>query len=62
MYTINAAFAGREEEIKGSIEPGKTADLTVLSQDPYNTEPSNIKNISVEMTIVDGEIVFSRKN
>ncbi|HML03299.1 MAG TPA: amidohydrolase [Candidatus Bathyarchaeia archaeon] len=62
MYTINAAFAGREEAIKGSIEPGKVADLTVLSQDPYNIEPSNIKNISVEMTIVDGEIVFGRKS
>jgi len=62
MYTINAAFAGREEAIKGSIEPGKIADLTVLSQDPYNIEPDNIKSINVEMTIVDGEIVYDRKS
>jgi hypothetical protein len=62
MYTINAAFAGREEAIKGSIEPGKIADLTILSQDPYNVEPDNIKNINVEMTIVGGEIVYNRKS
>jgi len=62
MYTINAAFAGREEAIKGSIEPGKIADLTVLSQDPYNIEPDNIKSINVEMTIVNGEIVYDRKS
>jgi hypothetical protein len=62
MYTINAAFAGREEAIKGSIEPGKIADLTILSQDPYNLNPDNIKNIKVEMTIVSGEIVYKRKS
>ena len=61
MYTINAAYASHEETIKGSIEPGKLADLTVLSQDPYDIEPDSIRNINVEMTIVDGEIVYARK-
>jgi hypothetical protein len=61
MYTTNAAFASNEETIKGSIEPGKLADLTVLSQDPYYIEPESIRNINVEMTIIDGEIVYTRK-
>ena len=62
MYTINAAFAGRKEAIKGSIEPGKIADLTILSQDPYNVQPDNIKDINVEMTIIGGQIVYTRKS
>jgi len=61
MYTINAAFASHEETIKGTVEPGKLADLTVLSQDPYDIKPDSIRNINVEMTIIDGEIVYTRK-
>jgi len=59
MYTINAAFASFEEEIKGSIEVDKLADLTVLSHDPEIITPEEIKNVKVEMTIVDGKIVYS---
>lgn len=61
MYTCNAAFASGEETIKGTIESGKLADLTVLSQDPYNIEPDDIRSINVAMTIVDGGIVYARK-
>ena len=60
MYTINAALASFEEDIKGSIEIGKLADLTVLSHDPETTAPEEIKNIEVEMTIVDGKIVYTK--
>jgi hypothetical protein len=60
LYTINAAFVSREENVKGSIERGKFADLTVLSQDPYKIEADNIRSIRVDMTIVDGEIVYVR--
>jgi len=60
MYTINAAFASFEENIKGSIEVGKLADLTVLSHDPEKITPEEIKDIEVEMTIVDGEIVYTK--
>src|SRR5258708_40231984 len=58
MFTINAAYNGFEERIKGSIEPGKLADLAVLAQDPLSIEPEKIKDIPVEMTIVDGKIAF----
>ena len=61
MYTVNAAFASHEEMIRGSIKLGKLADLTILSKDPYSVEPDSIRNISVEMTIIDGEIVYARK-
>jgi predicted amidohydrolase YtcJ len=58
MYTTNAAFASFEESIKGSIEVDKLADLTVLSHDPEKIAPEEIRNIEVEMTIVDGKIVY----
>jgi len=62
MYTINAAFASFEEKTKGAIEEGKLADLTVLAQDPYKVHPHKIKDIRVNMTIVDGKIVYKRKH
>ena len=43
-----------------SIEEGKLADIVVLSQDPYKINPEKIKDILVEMTIVNGEIEFTR--
>jgi len=58
MYTINAAYASFEEKIKGSIEEGKLADLTVLSGDPRTTPPNKIGNIKVNMTIVGGKVVY----
>jgi predicted amidohydrolase YtcJ len=62
MYTINAAFTSCEETVKGVIERGKLADLTVLSQDPYKIEENSIGDIKVDMTIVDGEIVYARRH
>jgi len=57
MYTINNAFGTFEENIKGSIEVGKYADLIVVSED-YMTCPVNkIKNMQVEMTMLGGKIV-----
>jgi len=60
MYTINAATASGEESIKGSITPGKLADLVVLSDDPLAVKPEKIKEIKVEMTIIGGKIVWSK--
>ena len=48
MYTINAAYASHEENIKGSIEEGKLADLTVLSHDPNTVLSSKIQDIQVK--------------
>ena len=57
-YTLNAAFAGFEENIKGSIEEGKLADMVVLSEDILILYPVNIKDVKVDMTIFNGEIIF----
>ncbi len=58
MYTINNAYASFEEELKGSIEPGKLADLAILSEDYLRCPEDSIKEIRVLMTIVGGKIVF----
>ena len=58
MYTINAAWASFEEGIKGSITPGKLADIVVLSDDPTRVPPEQIKDIRVEMTIIGGRVVW----
>jgi predicted amidohydrolase YtcJ len=59
MYTLDAAYCSGEENIKGSIEEGKLADLTVLSTDPADVPTDKIKDIQVAMTIVDGKVVYS---
>jgi predicted amidohydrolase YtcJ len=58
LYTINAAYASFEENIKGSISRGKLADIVVLSDDPTKVTPEKIKDIKVEMTIIGGEVVW----
>ena len=58
LYTVNGAYASFEEDIKGSIETGKLADLVVLGSDPTQVEPLSIKDIKVERTIVGGETVY----
>ena len=58
LYTLNGAYASFEENIKGSIEIGKLADLVVLGSDPTRIDPMGIKDIEVERTIVGGETVY----
>ena len=58
LYTTNAAYASFDEAVKGSITPGKLADLVLLSDDPTRVEPEQIKDIKVEKTIIGGEVVW----
>jgi predicted amidohydrolase YtcJ len=59
MYTINNAYATFEESIKGSIEPGKLADLAILSDDLLDCPVDRIREIESEITMVGGKIVYS---
>ena len=62
LYTINPAYASFEENVRGSIEVGKLGDLVVLSDDPLAVPEDKIDDISVDMTVVNGEIVYARKS
>ncbi len=55
MVETNAWIA-HEEEYKGSVTPGKLADLTILSNDPLKEDPFHVRNITIDMTIMDGII------
>jgi predicted amidohydrolase YtcJ len=59
-YTLNAAYASFDEDKKGSIEVGKFADLTVLSDDLFAVPPDKIKDIAVEFTVVNGKVVYAK--
>jgi predicted amidohydrolase YtcJ len=52
--TINGAYASYEENLKGKLQPGQLADLVVLAQDPFKTDPSDLLKIQVERTMVGG--------
>ncbi len=56
--TINGAYASFEENLKGSIEPGKLADLVVMGRDPFHENPSTLATIPVERTMVGGTWMY----
>jgi predicted amidohydrolase YtcJ len=58
IYTINNAYASFEEDIKGSIEPGKLADMVVISKDILTCPVDSIKTIKAEMTLLGGKVVY----
>jgi predicted amidohydrolase YtcJ len=60
-YTLNAAYASYDENKKGTIEVGKFADLTILSGDLDTVSPERIKDIAVEMVLVNGEVVYVKQ-
>ena len=60
METINNAFLTFDEKIKGSIEPGKLADLVVLPEDIMTVPAKTIESMNVLMTIVGGKVVYQR--
>jgi predicted amidohydrolase YtcJ len=57
-YTVASAYAQFDEKIKGSVEPGKRADLVVLSRDIFHIDPVQIEDTHVDLTIFDGRIIY----
>lgn len=56
--TKHAAYQYHEESIKGTLEPGKYADLVILDQDPCQVEPSSLKDLKVLCTIKQGKVIY----
>ena len=57
-YTWGSAYASFEEKIKGAIEPGKLADMVVLTRDILTIDPAEIADVKVLMTVFDGKVIY----
>jgi predicted amidohydrolase YtcJ len=60
-YTMGSAYAEFQENVKGSITPGKLADMVVLSEDIFSIDPAKIRDVKVLKTVVGGKIVWGEK-
>ena len=60
LHTINGAYASFDERIKGSLEPGKLADLVLLDADIARVPAREVRHIPVKMTFVGGRAVYER--
>jgi len=58
VNTLHGAYASKEENLKGSITPGKLADFVMLSEDPHTIDPGKIKDITIARTVVGGSTVY----
>ncbi len=58
ICTRNGAYASFEEDLKGSITPGKLADFVILAEDPHDADPARIKEIQVVRTVVGGRTMY----
>ena len=59
-FTLDAAFAAFEEQSRGTIEPGKLADLTIVDGDLFTMPESDLFKAKVLMTVVGGEVVYGK--
>ncbi len=60
-YTLGSAYAEFQDQVKGSITPGKLADLVMLSRDIYKIDPQEIEKVKVVMTIMDGRVIYEAR-
>ncbi len=59
-YTADAAYAAHLDAVLGTLSPGKYADLVVLSDDIFAIDPAALADVEVELTVVEGEVVYQR--
>ena len=59
-FTMGGAYASFEEKLKGSIEPGKLADLAVISDDIFSVNGADIEKARVDITVYDGQVIYER--
>jgi hypothetical protein len=60
-YTVGSAYAEFAENLKGTLAPGKLADLVILSQDIFQINPAEIERTKVRLTMMDGRVVYEEK-
>ena len=60
-YTMGAAFAEFQDNEKGSITPGKLADMVIVSDNIFELKPAAIRNVKVKTTIVGGKVVYGER-
>jgi predicted amidohydrolase YtcJ len=60
-YTSGSAYAEGQEAVKGTLAPGKLADMVVLSRDILAIDPVEIADVRVDTTIVGGKVVYQRE-
>jgi predicted amidohydrolase YtcJ len=59
-YTMGSAYAEFQEQEKGSITPGKLADMVLLSDDIFSIDPAKIRDVKVLKTMVGGKVVWDQ--
>ncbi|MDH5703336.1 MAG: amidohydrolase family protein, partial [Aigarchaeota archaeon] len=62
LYTHNGASACLEDNLMGSVQPGKCGDLTVVAGDPTDVPPHRLKDLKVVMTVVAGKVAYSLRD
>ena len=60
-FTVGSACAEFQEQVKGTITPGKLADLVMLDRDIFKVDPAEIERTRVELTVMDGKLVYQSK-
>ena len=60
-FTKEGAYASFSENVRGTLSVGKYADLVVLDRDLFDVSPSELHHVEVELTVVDGKIVYQKE-
>ena len=60
-FTVGSAYAAGEEDVKGTLAPGKLADVVVVDKDPFAVLPEQLKDVKVLQTIVGGKVVYGEE-